>query len=178
MLGPAHRASLRSWCNIRARSRCFPWPFDTRPAAGDGHSPESSLRIIFGTTDLVVDGVRKTFLRNKANLEQPLSHLEDTPHVKCEHEAKAAAGMGDSTEFDSSVEKCREVSKSVEFRGVGEGSSRAVGVAPITFICNGIDRGSGSRQGARKRALQAKTGVSCRNVECEAAAAGRARDEK
>src|SRR5208283_2180492 len=70
------------------------------------------------------------------------------------------------------------VSKSVEFRGVGEGSSRAVGVAPITFICNGIDRGSGSRQGARKRALQAKTGVSCRNVECEAAAAGRARDEK
>src|SRR5208282_3499682 len=146
MLGPAHRASLRSWCNIRARSRFFPWPFDTRPAAGDGHSPESSLLIIFGTTDSVVDGVRKTFLRNKANLEQPLSHLEDTPHVKCEREAKAAAGMGDSTEFDSSVEKCRKVSNSV---GWVEAPPRAVGVAPIAFICNGIDRGSGRRRGAR-----------------------------
>src|SRR5208283_1317547 len=133
-----------------SRSRFFPWPFDTRPAEGDGHSPESSLLVIVGTTESVVDGVRKTFLRNKANLEQPLSHLEDTPHVKCEHEAKAAAGMGDSTEFDSSVEKCREVSKSVEFCGVGEGSSRAVGVAPIAFICNGIAGGSGSRQGARR----------------------------
>src|SRR5208283_595909 len=129
-----------------SRSRFFPWPFDTRPAEGDGHSPESSLLVIVGTTESVVDGVRKTFLRNKANLEQPLSHLEDTPHVKCEHEAKAAAGMGDSTEFDTSVEKCRKVSNSV---GWVKAPPRAVGVALIAFICNGIAGGSGSRQGAR-----------------------------
>src|SRR5208282_981107 len=93
-----------------SRSRFFPWPFDTRPAEGDGHSPESSLLVIVGTTESVVDGVRKTFLWNKANLEQPLSHLEDTPHVKCEYEAKAVAEWvirQNSTVVSRSVEKCR-----------------------------------------------------------------------
>src|SRR5208283_1365817 len=170
MLGPAHRASLRSWCSIRARSRCFPSPFDTRPAAGDGHSPESSLRIIFGTTDLVVGGVRKTFLRNKANLEQPLSHLEDTPYVKCEHEAKAAAGMGDSTEFDSSVEKCRIPWGGSRFLQSGRSSSYCIYLQWDSRRIRELPRGA-------QRALQVKSGVSCRNVECAAAAAGRASDE-
>ena len=68
---------------------------------------------------------------------------------------------------------CRKMSKSVGFCRVGEGSSRAVGVAPMALICNGIGGGFGSRPRGAQRARQAKNRVSCRNVGCEAAAACR-----
>src|SRR5208337_146106 len=51
-----------------------------------------------------------------------------------------------STLMSKCVEKCRKVSNSV---GWVKAPPRAVGVALIAFICNGIAGGSGSRQGAR-----------------------------
>ena len=116
----------------------------------------------------------KHFLRNKARFEQPLCHLDDTPHVKCENEAKAGAGMGDSTEFDTvseNVEKCRILSRGWRFLPSGRRSSYGIDLQWDRGRIREPPRGS-------QRALQAENRVSCRNVGCEAAAAGRASDEK
>src|SRR5208282_5501661 len=79
---------------------------------------------------------------------------------------------GDSTEFDSRVEICRKVSKSVAFRRAAEDLSGAIEVLAIAFQFNGIANCFRRGAGGADRPLGATNRVSCRNVGCESAAAG------
>src|SRR5208337_3289661 len=67
---------------------------------------------------------------------------------------------GDSTEFDSSVEICRKVSKSVAFRRVAEDLSGAIRVLAIAFQFNGIEncfrRGPGVSMGRTGRQTECR----------------------
>src|SRR5208283_4876899 len=132
----------------------------TRPAGATGLSAR--------TEDLFARGGRES-AKNKFGGTKPISNnpfpiLRIHPMSSANTRRIKGRWRGDSTEFDSRVEICRKVSKSVAFRRAAEDLSGASGVLAIAFQFNGIAncfrRGRGASMGRSGRQTECRVEMS------------------
>src|SRR5208283_120065 len=140
----------------------------TRPAGATGLSAR--------TEDLFARGGRES-AKNKFGGTKPISNnpfpiLRIHPMSSANTRRIKGRWRGDSTEFDSRVEICRKVSKSVAFRRVGGGSVRGDRSAGYSFPIQWDSELLPARSRGADRPLGATNRVSCRNAGRETAAAG------